>query len=238
VRFTNLAESFAAAERWLLPGACLLCGGYAGPSDPLACALCQHRWVALPHPQCARCGHPLSGVAPECRLCLDWPDGFQRARSAVWLVGTARDAVHQLKYGGWWRLAEPMAARMACFLPPAAWSLVPIPLAPRRRRLRGYNQAEAIAGALARLTGMRIEPDLLSRARETRTQTALTPEERHANIAGAFRPGHAVNGRRVLLVDDVFTTGATLAAASGALLEAGAAEVDAVTFARARPPLS
>lgn len=235
MRCTNLAESLAAAERWLLPGACLLCGGSAGPADPLACPLCQNRWCSLPHPQCGRCGHPLSAVAPDCRICLNWPEGFRQARSAVWLQGTARDAVHRLKYGGWRRLAEPMAARMAGCLQSPDRLLVPIPLSSRRRRLRGYNQAEELARALGRAKGMMVEPGLLARTRETGTQTALTPEERHANIAGAFRARVAVTGRRLLLVDDVFTVGATLVAAAIALLEAGAAEVDAVTFARARP---
>jgi len=238
VRCTSLADAFRAAERWLLPGSCLLCGEYAGPADPLACNLCQHRWRSLPEPKCRRCGHPLSPVAPECRICPGWPEGFDQARSAVWLEGTAREAVHHLKYGGWWRLAEPMAARMAGHLPAAGRLLVPIPLSPRRQRLRGYNQAEALARALGSISGGRVEAELLVRLRDTGTQTALTPAERQANIAGAFGMVAGVRGERVLLIDDVFTTGATLAAAATTLLEAGATTVEAVTFARARPPLS
>ena len=238
MRFSSLADAFRAAERWLLPGSCLLCGEYAGATDPLACTLCQHRWRPLPQPQCRRCGHPLSLIAPACRICPAWPDGFERARSAVWLEGTAREAVHHLKYGGWWRMAEPMAGRMAVLLESRDLILVPIPLSRRRRRVRGYNQAEALARALGSITGDMVEAGVLARRRETGTQTALTPEERRANVAGAFGAMASIRGRRVLLIDDVFTTGATLAAAAHALLEAGASAVEAVTFARARPPLS
>lgn len=99
-------------------------------------------------------------------------------------------------------------------------------------RRRGYNQSERLAVALARAAGT-VRTDLLRRARETPTQTALTPEERQANVAGAFTAGRVPPGRLVL-VDDVFTTGATLAEAATALLAAGAQSVEAVTFARAR----
>jgi ComF family protein len=114
--------------------------------------------------------------------------------------------------------------------------LIPVPLGRRRQRERGYNQSECIARGLERLIGLPVQTQLLKRVRETSTQTALTPEARHANVAGAFEAAPA-GGLRLVLVDDVFTTGATLAAAAVALSRAGAARVDAVTFARASQEL-
>jgi len=111
-------------------------------------------------------------------------------------------------------------------------SLIPVPLGGRRQRVRGYNQSERIATALAGRTRHGVRTDLLRRVRETPTQTALTPEARHANVAGAFS-ADPVDGLELVLVDDVFTTGATLAAAAAALMAAGARRVEAVTFARA-----
>src|SRR5262249_47442713 len=111
-------------------------------------------------------------------------------------------------------------------------SLIPIPLGPRRLRDRGYNQSERIAAGLGTHLGLTVRTDILSRGRETPTQTALTPEERQANVAGAFR-ARGARGLRCVLVDDVFTTGATLAEAGASLAAGGAASVEAVTFARA-----
>ena len=236
--FAEFAHHAVALERWLLPAECLLCQApiVEREQDPLVCALCRSRWRRVPDPVCERCGQPaMPGL--DCRICAGWPDAMGRVRSAVWLDGNARDAVHRLKYDGWWRVADAMAAAMRGLEPVRERSvLVPIPLSGSRQRRRGYNQAERIAGALGALRGLGSRAGLLTRVRETSTQTALTPEERQANVAGAFRAG-AVRGLRLVLVDDVFTTGATLVAAATALMEAGATHVDAITFARANLPV-
>jgi predicted amidophosphoribosyltransferase len=225
-------------ERWLLPSACLLCGEAtpASVQDPLICPICRSRWRSVPAPCCERCGQPIvAGL--ECRICAGWPPSLARVRSAVWLEGTAQDAVHLLKYAGWWRVAEGMAPAMAPLEPLTGQvCLIPIPLGARRLRERGYNQSERIAAALGALIGLPVRSDLLSRVRETATQTALTPEARQANLAGAFR-SEAAQGLHLVLVDDVFTTGATLCAAAVALHAAGAEWVEAVTFARAKVPV-
>jgi ComF family protein len=185
-------------------------------------------------------------------LCVEWPAAFQSVRSAVWLEGGAQQAVHALKYAALPRMADDLALAMAALRPrtdgPAA--LIPIPLAPKRLRTRGYNQSEVLARALARKWRIPVLPDLLVRTRETPTQTALTPLTRLANVAGAFDVRRAACGAgnlhrtaarptrhvQYVLVDDVFTTGATLAEAASALQQAGATTIHGVTFARAAIP--
>jgi ComF family protein len=232
--YANLGRTLAAVERWLLPAACLLCGELLAEreDEALVCDLCQVRWTPIPHPVCSRCAHP-SVPGLECRLCASWPPGLGCVRSAVWLEESARRAVHLLKYEGWSRVATSMAQAMHRLEPLTGQVfLIPVPLGARRQRERGYNQSERIAAALGARGGIPVRTDLLQRVRETPTQTALTPEARHANVAGAFRAG-AVEGLALVLVDDVFTTGATLASAGAALAAAGASRVEAVTFARA-----
>jgi competence protein ComFC len=234
----GLRAGLVELERWLLPAACLLCDGpiAAREAEALVCDPCRSRWRSVPDPLCARCGQPAFGDL-ECRICAGWPEGLARARSAVWLSGGAQRAVHLLKYEGWWRIAEPMAERM-CLLEPLTGgvSLIPVPLGAGRLRARGYNQSERLATALGRRLGLPVRAEVLGRRRETTTQTALTPDARRANVAGAFAARRPVRGR-VVLVDDVFTTGATLLAAAAALGAAGAEQVDAVTFGRAVEPI-
>ncbi|PYO89526.1 MAG: ComF family protein [Gemmatimonadetes bacterium] len=238
-RFSARSVLSAAVEQLLLPAECLLCHALLTPRDAnrIVCPLCRQRWRAVRAPWCERCGQPAPHFGP-CRLCAQWPAALRSVRSTAWLEEGARHAVHALKYGGLPRIADDLAAAMSGTRPlsdgPSA--LVPIPLAPKRLRERGYNQSEMLARALARQWRIPVLVDLLVRTRETPTQTTLTPETRLANVAGAFTAGTAFRWATLVLVDDVFTTGATLAEAARALEEAGAQRLYGVTFARAAIP--
>lgn len=251
----NLQGISHALEQLFLPAECLVCHRLLGPqfTDDLVCRVCRMRWRPVRRPWCERCGQPEPHFGP-CRLCRAWPSELTSARSAVWLDGGARRAVHALKYDGLSRVGRDMAAVVAKVVerPPAGAVLVPVPLGPKRRARRGYNQSEALAAALAQLWGLTHRPELLARTRDTPTQTALTPAARLANVAGAFEVQNAElrmqNGASsdhsalnilhssLVLVDDVFTTGATLAEAARALASAGLQSVSAVTFGRASIP--
>lgn len=236
--WADLRALAVAVERLLLPGECMLCRASlaAREWDALACALCRARWRRLPPPFCHRCGQP--GLPDQgCRFCTDWAPALGRVRSAVWLEGSAREAVHHLKYGGWPGMARALAEAMRGLEPLEPGTvLVPIPLGSARLRSRGYNQAEVLARAVGSVAGLAVAPGLLRRSRETRSQTALAPSARAANVHAAFMAAGAVPDRLVL-VDDVCTTGATLVAAAEALRAAGATRVEAVTFARAPLPV-
>lgn len=234
-RWGELRDSLVRAEQWLLPGSCLLCEEEVR-QDSMICDTCCHRFSRPAHPQCRRCGQPVSpGI--DCRLCTTWPVGFEAVESAVWLDDGARRAVHLLKYDGWWRVADAMAHVIVGSVSiPRDATLVPIPLSASRERTRGYNQSLVLAEAVSKRLGVRVAP-VLRRGRDTGTQTALTPEARRANLAGAFAVS-ATPPVNPVIVDDVFTTGATLAEAAAALLDAGAARVSGLTFARAARPLA
>ncbi len=239
LRWPDLIQTFGAVERWLMPAECLIChSGLAATShDPLICGPCANRWTPLHEPRCPSCGQPLT-VGIACRLCTGWPVQLKGVTSAVWLDQGARRAVHLFKYEGWWRVGVVMADAIRRLAPPQPGStLVPIPLGATRLRTRGYNQSAVLADALGKLLDLPVSHDAIRRRRETTTQTALTPEQRRANLVGAFEATGAAPVKPVL-VDDVFTTGATLEGAAAVLIAAGATAVSAVTFARAQRPLA
>ena len=229
----------------LLAPVCLACDGLitVGDATRLICRRCRSRLRRPPDPCCPRCGAPrLRTGATEgaaCSFCADWPPAIRFARSACLLHPPADRIVHQLKYGGWRALSEPMADRMAGLDLPAelndARLVVPVPTTRRRRRSRGYNQAELLARAYARRLDRECST-LLERTRGSDSQTALQPLERAANVAGAFRviaDDGFLTGKHILLVDDVLTTGATSSECARTLAASGARCVSIVTFARA-----
>jgi ComF family protein len=203
----------------------------------------------LPQPLCARCGRPIVSMAvaegasaPLCHLCrLDVYD-FDCARSLGAYTPSMARAVLMLKYDGVLSLGAWFAGHLVRAVLPegaafAADVVVPVPLHPSRLRQRGYNQAELIARPVARLLGIPCRSYLLVRTRPRPDKLRLTRRERWETVRGAYAPreGAQVDKLRVLLVDDVFTTGATLDACSRALRRVGAVWVAGLTVARALP---
>ena len=227
----------------LLPRVCVVCESpLAAHERGVVCGRCWTRLDALPHPQCTRCGHP--HIKHSCRWCDLLPPFVRAVRSVCWAPSGAGGAiVHALKYDGWRAAAEGMAERMARL----AWpidvieertALVPVPLSHARLRERGFNQSELIARALASRWRIPVWTDLMSRQRNTETQTRLTPSDRLRNVAGAFDVSSSVStrlrGAHLVLVDDVVTTAATLNACAETLMQGGARIISYVTFGRAR----
>jgi ComF family protein len=175
-----------------------------------------------------------------CAPCRAHVSNLVNLRSVGYYATPLREAIHALKYSGVRALAEPLSALLADCL--KVWSppievIVPVPLHRSRVRYRGYNQASLLAQALGQRVCLPVCGDCLERQRATRSQVGLTAPERHSNVAGAFAcTTNSLHGTRVLLVDDVFTTGATLEASAQALLAAGALGVWALTLARAADP--
>lgn len=232
---------------------CVACHGAipTSASERGVCATCWARVRPVPLPRCHRCSTPLpalgAGNGPaDCTVCPDLRPALRCVRSAFLLEGPVRGMVHALKYRGWHSVGRAMAARMAATeLPPEAASeietVVPIPLAPARLRQRGYNQAAVLAREVALRKQLEYGGDILVKRPGSGSQTTLHPAQRRANVAGAFRVeerrGSGILARHVLLVDDVWTTGATALAGVDALLAAGARAVTVLTFARALPEL-
>lgn len=243
---SHLQSVLQAAAGLVFPEVCQLCGVIrAGPEVGYVCERCQSRPGGIRFiqpPFCDRCGLPFEGditTVFECSNCGDMELAFIRARAAVVATPFLLEVIHRYKYQRalWFEqfLGDLLVRQAASPLHEEGWQvLVPIPLFPVKRREREFNQAERLAAFLATATGLRIVTDAVRRVIHTRTQTRLNRHERAENMRGAFAPaaGRPLDGLRVVLVDDVLTTGATTNACAKALREAGANQVCVWTLAR------
>ena len=246
------------AARWVadavvsvvFPADCRICEGLLTTASRVpVCEACLGAFERLGPRICAICGTPLEWRGPfeaeregerVCRLCADHRYGFDRARSYAHYSRGLVQAILLLKFEQIEPLAEWFAGRLAELarrekLAEGVNVVVPVPLHRERQRERGFNQADLIARAVAKRLGLPYRPVLLMRTKPRPNKHTLSLEERWESVRGAFAtlPGSQVDKQRVLLVDDVMTTGATLDACARALREAGAQRVIGLTVARA-----
>jgi ComF family protein len=194
-------------------------------------------------PLCDLCGVPFAtvdGIDHRCGHCSTAPPRFTAARAALLFDGTVRDLIHRFKYDRRVQLSRPLGLLTAETLAPwvaatAADLVMPVPLHVRRLRQRGFNQAVLLGQVLACRWHLPMDRATLRRIRWTEPQINLAAHERAANVRGAFavKDPRRVEGRSIILVDDVYTTGSTVAECARVLRGAGAAEVRVVTVARA-----
>ncbi len=231
----RIVRRFGFLVDFLYPQRCLVCGKAGGG---WVHSHCREMLPYLSGPVCRVCGLPLSpGENCKSAICRMPARPFDRVRSVFVHKDSARQAVLKLKYQGVYSLAEFLGEEMARAARNYGLSnadlVVPVPLHNLRQRDRGYNQAELLAKSLGHQAGLAVQAGLLVRNRQTRTQVGLNLSQRAQNVAGAFSwAGTPLSGQAILLVDDVCTTGATLAESARALKEAGADRVDALTLTR------
>ena len=238
-----LRNWFNTGLAFVYPEVCQLCQtARATPAEGFVCAACRQKVKPIQPPHCGRCGLPFDGALTtdfECTNCRDMDLHFSSARAAAVSQGVVREAIHRYKYQRalWFEpfLAGLLVEAAVPVLRGTKPSLVvPVPLHPVREREREFNQAARLGARLAGALGVPLNTKLLRRVSLTVTQTQLTRRQRAENMRGVFacHPGVRLAGQKVVVVDDVFTTGATTNACAQALRRAGAAEVCVWTVAR------
>lgn len=225
------------------PPLCLLChASLRGSSDPSLCHRCLAGCLPLTSPRCPRCALPfatIGGGDHVCGECLLHPPEFIWTVAAGLYEETLRHAIHRFKFDGILPLDRPLSRLLD-----NAWQrnspewfpdlLVPVPLHPHRLGQRTYNQALLIARELGRGRKIPVDPHLLVRVRPTAAQAGLTAKERQRNLLGAFSLTRPLSGEKILLIDDVMTTGSTARICAATLRTGGAGEVALAVLARAR----
>jgi ComF family protein len=224
------------------PRSCMGCGKASPETFRYICWDCWSDASRIEPPFCRRCGDPVAGTIEHdftCYACSAETPWFDAARSAARYDGVVGEALRQLKYGkALWMACDLAELMLGCLKAEFAGLtfdfVVPVPLYPVRRRERGYNQSAILAAELARRIRCPTASRVLRRIHPTASQTNLTAAQRLSNVQNAFQHGrrNRLAGRRVLLVDDVMTTGATVNACARALKRGGAQSVHVLTVAR------
>jgi ComF family protein len=247
-----IRRGLAELVSFVLPRLCCGCGERILEYSRVVCQPCMDQVSALLEPICITCGCPDAKILEpgKCANCLPGKTWFRRARAVAPFSGIAQIVVFRLKYQSRAEYAEVLAKLMLGKLKPepagdadassedekVAYDIVvPVPLHSARERQRGFNQSALLGRIIAREQGLIFSPRALRRTRPTATQTRLKKRARRKNVEGAFkckRPAE-VAGKRVLLIDDVYTTGSTLNECARVLMEAGAESVECLAFARA-----
>lgn len=228
----HLTKFKGAALDFLFPQKCLGCG----KEGELLCTKCQNNLPRIIPPVCPKCGKPQpSGIL--CPGCVTWKSSIAGIRSPLKFEGLVREAVHQLKYKNLTSLAGPLALILKDYLihyPVPGDVLVPVPLHPRRLKERGYNQSLLLAQNLSRLLNIPVAGDCLVRTRFTTPQAKTTSvDERLQNVKHAFSCSNSnLQNQKVILIDDVSTSGATLNACAVTLIQAGSASVWGIVLSR------
>lgn len=222
------------------PPCCVLCRRRISHDRMVICDDCRSGLLSIDAPYCERCGHPLDAPVASCPACPGRTFYFDGALSGFQFNRPLQDLIHQLKYRkrpGIGRFLGSLLAKRVEGEPgiPHITAVVPVPLHPLRNRERGYNQSAYIARGISDATGIPVLENVLVRNRNTPTQTSLSPDARMSNVEGVFEAGRVetVRDATVALVDDIFTTGATMNSCARVLLQAGAQRVFALTIARA-----
>ncbi len=228
----NLQSLLSGVFDWIYPPRCAGCG----EPGSLLCEACREKLHPVGEHFCRKCGKPLKKGA-HCRLCRAHEFRFQASRAPYIYDGPAAAMIKSLKYNSNLSLVPLMADLLSAFWRELNWDIdivIPVPLSEERRAQRGFNQSEMLARAFAKRTGLKADPRALMKIRHTLQQVGLNAEQRRENLNGAFAAEEVlVRGKRVLLLDDVMTTGSTFAECSAVLLDKGAKSVNCLSMATA-----
>jgi ComF family protein len=236
---SNPLKSFVSL---LFPPLCHLCREFIlDAGDVRLCNDCLAKAPPLVSPLCSCCGHPFSGSGKDhlCGSCITDPPPFSAARAALSYENSTKEMIHQFKYGNRVMLRRPLGLLAAAHLNAFAITfeadlILPVPLHLRRLRERGFNQAVLLGEIFSKKWGVALSRNNLKRIRWTEPQVNLGAAERAANVRGAFAISSEkeIAGKRIFLVDDVYTTGSTAKECSRVLMKGGAAVVAVLTVAR------